>query len=231
MTTDKPVQHRPVSRHRLRRLLATAAMASLVVIVLAACGSSGKSTSSTATNSASTKQSTSPANRFASLRACLQKEGINLPSTPSGGQTGTGGPPAAGGGFKLPEGVSRSKLQEALKKCGGGLPGGQRPGFNSATGRAALTKYATCMRENGANLPAPNTSGNGPVFNTKGIDTSSATFKKAQQKCQGDLKGAFGAGGRPPGGGEGAPPGGNPPSGAEGAPPEGSPSPEGAAGS
>jgi hypothetical protein len=219
MPTDTLDQQRPPRRHRLHRLIATFAIASVAAVVLAACGSS-----SSATNSASTTQSsTSRSNRFASLRACLQKEGINLGSASPGGQSGSGGPPGAGGGFKLPEGVSQSKFHQALKKCGGGFPGGGRRGFNSTTGRAAFTKYAACMRENGVNLPAPNTSGTGPIFNTKGIDTSSAAFKSAQQKCQGNLKGAFGAGGRPPGGGEGGPPGG-PPSGE--APPasEGSPS-------
>lgn len=83
--------------------------------------------------------------------------------------------------------------------------------FNSAAGRAALTKFAQCMRENGVNLPAPNTSGNGPVFNTKGINASSSAFKTAQSKCRSDLRGAFGAGGGPPGGA--------PPNGASGAPP------------
>jgi hypothetical protein len=71
--------------------------------------------------------------------------------------------------------------------------------LNSAAAKAALTQFAACMRENGVNLPAPNTSGAGPVFNTKGIDTSSEAFKKARQKCQGKLGGAFDAG-RPPGG-------------------------------
>ncbi len=227
MPTDTPDQQRPPRRHRLHRLIAMFAIASVAAVVLAACGSSSKSSSSSATNSASTTHSgTSPSNRFASLRACMQKEGINLGSASPGGQPGSGGPPGAGGGFKLPEGVSQSKFQEALKKCGGGgFPGGARRGFNSSTARAALTKYASCMREHGVKLPTPNTSGKGPVFNTKGINTSSAAFKSAQQKCQSDLKGAFGAGGRPPGGGEGGPPGG-----AEGGPPPGAPGPEGTSG-
>jgi hypothetical protein len=226
MPTDTPNQQRPSRRHRLQRLIATVAIASVAAVALAACGSSSKSGSSSATNSAdTTKGSTSRSNQFASLRACLQKAGINLGSASSGGQSGNGGPPGAGGGFKLPEGVSQAKFQEALKKCGGGFPAGGRPGLNSATARAALTKYAACMRENGVSLPAANTSGNGPVFNTKGINTSSAAFKSAQQKCQSKLKGAFGSGGRPPGGGEGGPPGG-----AEGQPPEGAPGPEGTPG-
>ena len=33
------------------------------------------------------------------------------------------------------------------------------------------------MRANGVKLPAPNTSGNGPIFNTKGMNTASASSK------------------------------------------------------
>lgn len=221
MPINKAEQHQPSQRRRLHRLVAAVAIASGAVVVLASCGSSGKSSSSSAGKSVSTTQRGSRANAFASLRACLQKEGINLPSAPSGGGPADGGPPGPGGGFKLPQGVSQSKFQEAMKKCGGGgFPGGARRGFNSSTARAALTKYASCMRENGVNLPTPNTNGNGPVFNAKGIDTSSTAFKNARQKCQGDLKGAFSAG-RPPGG-EGGPPGG-PPNGE--APPAGEGSP------
>lgn len=224
MPINKAEQHQPSQRRRLRRLVTAVAIASGAVVVLASCGSSGKSTSSSASKSASTTQRGSRANAFASLRACLQKEGISLPSAPAGGGPASGGPPGPGGGFKLPQGVSQSKFREAIKKCGGGgFPGRTRRGFNSSTARAALTRYASCMRENGVSLPTPNTSGKGPVFNTKGIDTSSTAFKNAQQKCQGALKGAFGAG-RPPGGGEGGPPIG-PPSGE--APPAGEGSPSG----
>jgi hypothetical protein len=82
--------------------------------------------------------------------------------------------------------------QEALKKCGGGnFGGGGR--FNSSTSKAALTKFVACMRENGVNLPTPNTSGNGPVFNTTGINTASSTFKSAQAKCQSGLRGSAGS--------------------------------------
>ncbi len=72
----------------------------------------------------------------------------------------------------------------------GRLPGAGR-GFNSARAKQALAKFAACMHENGVSLPAPNTSGKGPIFNTKGIDTTSATFKAAEAKCRGDLAGAF----------------------------------------
>jgi hypothetical protein len=71
----------------------------------------------------------------------------------------------------------------------------------------ALTKFASCMRENGVNVPAPNTSGTGPVFNAKGIDTTSPQFHAAESKCSADLQGAFrrgGAAGAPGGPGAGS---------------------------
>jgi hypothetical protein len=66
------------------------------------------------------------------------------------------------------------------------------------------------MRASGVKLPAPNTSGKGPIFNTKGIDTSSSTFKAADGKCAHELArpgvpGAPGAGGGPGGAAPGAP--------------------------
>jgi hypothetical protein len=57
------------------------------------------------------------------------------------------------------------------------------------------------MRENGVNVPEPNTSGNGPVFDTKGLNTNSAQFRAAELKCRLDLRLALrpGAAGGPSG--------------------------------
>jgi hypothetical protein len=196
----------------------------LASLVLAACGSSSKSSSSTSTSasaSASSKTATGgPAGaggkRFTALRECLEKEGITLPK-PTGGQhkPGKGGPGGAAGflgggggagGRQLPKGVSKSKYEAAIKKCGGSPAGGhfKRGGSNFAgpTAKAALAKFAACMRENGVNVPAPNTSGKGPVFNTKGLNTSSSKFKTAETKCASILRAAYnpseGAGGGQP---------------------------------
>lgn len=211
---------RPPRRRRYRVLMGL--MAGVAVLLLSACGGSSSSGAGTTSAAKTTGQPGSAASRSAALRECLKKAGITLPSAPSG-NPGNGAPPSGGaGGFKPPEGGSGSKFQEAIKKCGGGgFPAGGRGNINSASAKAALTKYESCMRENGVDLPAANTSGTGPVFSTKGIDTSSQSFKSAQKTCQGDLKGAFGtgsppSGAAPPGGGEGAAPGGaGPPSGTE----------------
>jgi hypothetical protein len=241
----------------IRRKPRPAAAAVLVLLLaclgLAACGGSSSSSSgTTATTSASTGTGAKGANagRFAAVRECLQKNGITLPKRtpgqkrPNGGAGGfLGGGGAAGGagsagGPQLPKGVTRAQYEAALKKCGAGKFSGRSGGgarFKSPAFQAALAKFATCMRENGVNVPAPNTSGNGPVFDTKGIDTTSAKFKAAEAKCQSDLSGAFrrgqGAGGSATGGGgaggDEAAPGAAPPSsgeapgGAAGPPPAG----------
>jgi hypothetical protein len=207
--------HRPSRRICVRALVALCALGAC--LALWACGSSGSSTSAsttTGTGKSATKAG-SGSSRFTALRSCLQKQGITLPARPSGpggsgsssGPGGSGAPGFPGGsgarrGLQPPEGVSQAKFDEALKKCGGGrFPGRGSANLNSATARAALTTYAACLRSNGINVPAPNTSASGPIFNTTGINTSSAQFKTAQSKCQSDLKGVFpggGAGGAPP---------------------------------
>jgi hypothetical protein len=140
------------------------------------------------------------------MRACLQQNGVTLPPrTPGQPRTPGGGGFLGGGadGPQLPKGVTRAQFEAALKKCGGGRrfgePGG-RARFDSPTFHAALTAFAACMRQNGVALPTPNTSGTGPVFDTKGINTASAQFKAARIKCQSKLSGAFA---RPGGAGPG----------------------------
>lgn len=232
MKNDTDDRARALPRGRSLALLAL--FAAICALGLAACGSSGSSGSvtaaaSTSTNAGTTEQGGRRGARFAALRACLQKYGITLPtpSAPPGGQ-GDGGPFRDRGNFKLPSGVTREQFMEDLKKCGAGFGrfGGFRGRLNNAATRAALTKYAACMREHGIALPAPNTSGTGPVFNTTGLSTTSTSFRNAEEACHGDLP-AFFAGGRPPQAGPGAnvvPPGGGAPG---GVPPAGAPGAEG----
>jgi hypothetical protein len=205
---------------RRTRLVGAVLTLLLTGLLLTACGSSSKGSATTAATAATGATARKPGARFTQLRECLKKQGVTLPdrraeggAPPSGGTGGAGG---AGSGPQLPSGVNRTKLQQAFKKCGGGtgfgsgrIPGGR---FNDKQAQAALTKYAACLRENGVDVPKPNTSGKGPVFDTKGIDTSSAAFKKAQAKCRSLLPSFFR--GRPGGASGGAPPGGATPYGA-----------------
>lgn len=229
MSTSPRPAAQPTRRKRISPLLALCVLGAC--LALAACGSSG-SGSSSAANSSSTSTGRAggrDSSRFTALRSCLQKQGITLPAAPSGAPRPQGTPRAGapGGGprsLQLPKGVTQAQFQAALKKCGGGgnFPRGGAGGLNSASARAGLAKYAACLRQNGVDVPAPHTTGKGPVFDTKGIDTSSSKFKAAEKKCQSGLKGIF------PGGA----PGGTPPGGApNGAPPSGGGAPPGAEGS
>lgn len=56
---------------------------------------------------------------------------------------------------------------------------------------AALSRYAACMRRHGVNLPPPNTTGNGPLFNLAGINTGSPAFQAAAATCRKLLVGAL----------------------------------------
>ncbi len=188
--------------------LATSLVLGLACVALAACGSSSSTTTTSANASASTSGSAAGgagAGRFAALRTCLQKQGITLPQRPAGaprtpgaggGFFGGGGGGGGGGGFL--SGANATKIRAALQKCGGGQFGLRRRNLaSSPTAVAALTKFAACMRSNGINVPPPNTSGTGPVFNTSGLDTTSTAFKTAYAKCTPDLPAGFG---RRPGG-------------------------------
>jgi hypothetical protein len=182
-----------------RRRFPTAAAVILIVLVslaLTACGGSSTSSSSTtATTSASattTPSTTGKApgavgGRFAVLRECLQKNGITLPKFTPGQRTS----PGARRSF-LPKGVTKAQYEAAIKKCGGpGFFAGGKNHFNTPAFKQALAKFAACMHENGVDVPKANTSGTGPVFNSKGLDTSSLKFKDAEAKCRPDLSGAL----------------------------------------
>jgi hypothetical protein len=143
--------------------------------------------------------------RFGAMRTCLAKKGITLPPRTPGAGGFLGGP----GGPQLPKGVTRAQFAEALKSCGGGsFTGGHFKrvphAFSSPAFHQALARFAACLRQNGVNVGEPNTTGKGPVFDTKGINTGSPQFKAAETKCRSVLFS------RPPGatpGAAGAPPG------------------------
>jgi hypothetical protein len=218
-----------MSRRPAAALLTLLAAGAVGSVGLAACGSSSTTTTTTAANAAApgavgttTPGTTTPGapgtpppgargSRFAAMRECLQKDGITLPQRRPGAGGFLGG---AQGGPQLPAGVTRTQFEEALRKCGGGaFRGGNHFFRDSPRFRQAYAQFAACMRQNGVDLPTPNTSGKGPIFDTEGIDTTSAQFKAADAKCRSDLFAAATRGG----GGAYRPPAGSPPAGSEGA--------------
>lgn len=116
------------------------------------------------------------AKRFAQLRRCLTKNGAS--------------PPRQLGG-KRASAAERAKYQSALQKCGGISPTRLRSLAASPKEKEALTQFAECMRRNGINLPAPNTSGKGPVFNTSHLGVGGSKFKTVERKCAVKLRADF----------------------------------------
>lgn len=177
--------------------------------LIAACGSaSSRSGSAGATSSTSTTASAAggapSSSQRTALSACLKQHGVTLPSRPAGappggapggappgsggpngtgtGTNGTGTTPrrgffGGGGGF-----ANNPKLRAAFQACGAkfGFRGGQ--GFRGRLSRTNITKYVTCVRQHGYNLPNPNFSGKGPIFPAN--IRNNAKFQAASRPCQ-----------------------------------------------
>jgi len=208
-----------------RPALAALALAVLTAVTLAACGGSSKSPTATTNAAATTAAGDASATatsttagttttkagtpapvqaRRDALRECLHKQGITLPA-PKPGQTGG----LFGPGGQLPPGVTRKQLNAALSRCASQTRRRFRAGalHLQPAAKKAFTEFAACMRKNGVDLPPPDTSGKGPIFNTKALNTASSKFKAASATCRQLLVSAFRArpGIHPPGSGEAAP--------------------------
>ena len=160
------------------RFKALAAVA-VAVAALAGCGGSSGTSSSKASGSTaagSTAATSTAATQPERLRACLKRLGINVPSSVSTVSDLVANPP---------KGVSRAQLVAAVQSCGDIGPGlaTVKPRATPSAYAQAFVSFVSCMREQGVNLPAPNTSGKGPVIDLKGVDTTSAKYKAAAGKC------------------------------------------------
>jgi hypothetical protein len=163
----------------------------LTSCLIAACGSSSSSSTSSKAAASTGAGGSGGAGRTA-LRNCLKAHGVTLPSRPPGGAAGAGGapgaggpPPGAGGGPGFFGGGGGGRLQNdpkaraALQACGGGNFGaGRRPQLSHQT----ITKYVTCIRQHGYNMPNPNFSGKGAVFPSS--LRSDPKFQAASKTCQ-----------------------------------------------
>ncbi len=199
-------KHRCGKPGRVNMLGLMGVLAVLATVLLAGCGSSGGSESSSEEATAGSEQAGGPGG-FAEIsektRSCLKKKGAELPEPGQGGPPaggppeGTppeGGPPAGG----PPQGFGKggAKMKKAFEECGVELPRSkpEGPPMNSGAFRKSIKEYVACMGENGVELPEPNLSGEGPVFEESEVDREDPKFKAANEKCQSRL----GAPGGPP---------------------------------
>jgi hypothetical protein len=186
-----------------RRAAAGVALLALALasLGLSACGQSSPSSSasaaagkSTQSGGSATKQGTASgaapsvpgAVPYKALRECLSRNGVSLPRRRRG-QRAPGGGIFRGNGSRLPNGVSRAKFEAALKKCGAGARVARRGRLLTPAYRRAVASFAACMREHGVYLPAPNTSGRGPIFSTPPAARTGPAFHSALRACRGLL--------------------------------------------
>jgi hypothetical protein len=159
----------PQAPTHIRRQVSPAAVpiVLLACLGLSACGNSSSTgttaaaTTAAATTTTAASASTSTATTAPTPAASATTATSSHTLSPSGSESSSDRPPAQ----------SRA------------------PHFRAAF-RHALTAYAACMRHNGVPLPAPDTSGKGPLFKT-GINTTSASFKAASTKCRSVLRSAL----------------------------------------
>jgi hypothetical protein len=201
-----------MNHSRTLRLAALAGTVMVTALILAACGSSSNTSSSSSSSAAASGPSASgTAATRSKFVACLKAHGVTLPSRPAGARRrpkggGEGaGPPAGGGGggFFFGGGgnggqgsgrFSNPKMRAALQACGGG----RFPQRRVTPNKAAVTKFVTCVKQHGYNLPAPNFSGKGPVFPAS-IERDKK-FQTAARACASDLRAPGGSGTASPGG-------------------------------
>lgn len=90
--------------------------------------------------------------------------------------------------------VATMTLAGCGNSAGGAAAGSSPASASGASGKTGMLGYAQCMRQNGvAKFPDPNASGKLEI-NGNQVDTNSAQFKAANDKCKSLLP----AGGNPP---------------------------------
>jgi hypothetical protein len=161
--------------NRHRRLASLVAILAVLAAAISACGGSSKDPSKRVTTTAGVPREVEA--RSASVHRCLLKQGVNLPERSA----------ATAGASRLPKGVTSAELKAALEKCSAGPQLGGIGGGATSTVSANLAQrsvqFATCMRSHGIKLPPPNTSAGAPVISSKGVDTSSPAYTKAEAQC------------------------------------------------
>jgi hypothetical protein len=201
----------------MTKTILAALSAAVLAVALGACGSSDPTSTSASAGATGTQGSGSTTAQqqgrgqlqSPAVQQCLKDQGVTPPAFGRGGN-GNGQPPQGGyGGARqggLPGGggppgggmsqADRDKLQAALKQCGVTLPNrgangqgaGSRPDVNDAAYRKRVQDYVACVRKNGFDLPNPDFSGKGPIFDPSKVDQSDPTFQSASQKCQSVLR-------------------------------------------
>jgi hypothetical protein len=177
------------------RSLQRGAVAALLVttaVAVAACGGSGSSASTTGTTGTTSTSAAGAAGgansaAMAKYTACLEQNGVTLPTFGAGGPGGGAGGGGQGGapptGTNAQGGARRlggnPKFQKAVAACASLRPAGLRGGFGGRGGganSAAFAAYRNCLTLHGVKASQLN-------FGGAGSTKPSAKVQKAMTAC------------------------------------------------
>ncbi|MBX6767341.1 MAG: hypothetical protein IRY90_09355 [Actinomadura rubrobrunea] len=129
--------------------------------------------------SASPSRSLDPDDAMLEFARCMRANGINVPDPKDGDPKG----------IRLAvKGVDRDRLQDAMEKCRPYLvAGGRIPDLKDPKVRDQYTELAQCMRQQGIDVPDPDSNGSFRLPKGK-IDRS--RLDKAREACKHLLPGA-----------------------------------------
>lgn len=131
---------------------------------------------------------------------CMRANGVDMPD-PKTDENGVTIESSGGGAGLDGGGVPSSRVLDAERKCRKHMDGVKPPQLSpeqSRQFRQQALAHARCMRENGVDFPDPQFSEDGGVLidgrSGSGLDPTSPTFKRADEKCR-DLAGTPGGAG------------------------------------
>lgn len=166
-----------------RSLRGSSAVSTIAAFALLASGCGGSDSGSSGSGGAGSTSSSSDAARV-KFAQCMRENGVDVPDNP--GQAGA-----------ALQDIDQDKLQAAMEACRkyqqdavGDLSEGQQQEF-----RDQMTKFASCMRKQGVDIPDIG-SGGGPPSGDAQLDPSDPKVQAAQEACQSSLPQGFGAGGQ-----------------------------------
>ncbi len=155
-----------------------AAIGLSVAILLAGCGGSSPSSGRRTAAAATTTSSLSSANGTATRQSDTTTSSTRAEASRS--HTGTAAKPQVEN--------TRSSSRTETTSTTATQAGRSASAANTARLRAALTeaatKYVSCLRQHGVNVPAPQASAHGPVIDAKHLNTKSPTFERASLACR-----------------------------------------------
>ncbi|MFD9792765.1 hypothetical protein ACFWXK_17645 [Streptomyces sp. NPDC059070] len=158
------------SQRHLGRIMAATTLSALALIATACSGGEGTDGGKDGTGDAG-KQ----ADQALAHRKCLREQGLKVPE-PEPGQDERALSVSG-------EGMSKEKMEKALKACAGKGGAGSGKGPTQAD-KDKMLKYARCMRENGFNMPDPKFDGGMTSAQRIPEGTEKAKFDKANKACE-----------------------------------------------